>query len=81
MSDSLKKVCWESLGFQDVLLMTEDRRGPTVLRRRKFSLLGYKHPLQLLPQVYGHYIKILGFNISFECKLLDQQELIGIGIL
>lgn len=40
MSDSLKKVCWELLGFQDVLLMTEDRRGPTVLRRRKFSLLG-----------------------------------------
>lgn len=46
MGDSLRKVCWDLLQFQDVLLMTEDRREPAILRRRKFSLLGCEHLLQ-----------------------------------
>lgn len=46
MGDLLRKVCWNLLQFQDVLLMTEDRREPTILRRRKFSLLGCEHLLQ-----------------------------------
>lgn len=78
MSDPLRKVFWELLGFQDVLLVTEDRRDSTVLRRRKFSLLGYEH---LLLQAYGHYIKVQGIYFSFECKTLDQRELIGNRIL
>lgn len=40
MSDSLRKVFWQLLGFRDVLSMTEDRR--------KFSLLGYEHLFYLL---------------------------------
>lgn len=47
MGDSSRKVFWDLLQFQDVLLMTEGKREAGAFRRRKFSLLGCEHLLQL----------------------------------
>lgn len=69
MSDSFRKVFWELLQFQDVLLMTEERRETPELSRRKFSLLGCEHLLQLILFPHTRYFKIYGFIFLSDVRL------------